>query len=205
VIIFDWDDTLLASSFIFEQKENVDCNQLKLLESYVFDLITLALQHAEVHIITNAADGWIQISCQKYIPGVIPLLDKVTITSARSTYEKCFPNDPMTWKLFAFRQCLTRIFSSTTTTHKNIISFGDSLAEREAIHNACYDRPNTLCKSFKLINNPSIEQLREQLKLIIESFTNILQHEEDMDLMLSLDSIQVVPGTVPCILSTIQS
>lgn len=142
VIVFDWDDTLLASSFLsahgyrldkdMVSKPEVDA-QLRELEKTVSTCLTTALQYGEVHVITNAETGWVQMSCEKFIPAVRPLLDRVTILSARSTFEEMFPEAPLKWKYCAFQQRLQNVFNSTERVRKNIISFGDSHVEREAV------------------------------------------------------------------------
>ena len=143
VIIFDWDDTLLASSFLSSKGYRLDtpsnfCEdveaQLKLLEKSVFQVISAALKYGEVHVITNAETGWVELSAQKFMPGVVPLLAQVSIISARSTYEESFPAAPLKWKYMAFQERLTSSFHGCEkTVSKNIVSFGDSHVEREAV------------------------------------------------------------------------
>jgi len=50
-------------------------------------------------VVTNAETGWVQLSCQKFIPLVLPMLNKLTILSARSTYEAMFPDSPLKWSV----------------------------------------------------------------------------------------------------------
>jgi hypothetical protein len=113
IVIFDWDDTLLASSFLasngyrldvdMEKRENYEFvkNELKQLETCVTNLLDIALQRGKVHIITNAETGWVELSAQKFLPSVVPYLSKVTLISARSTYEVHYPESPVKWKYMA--------------------------------------------------------------------------------------------------------
>ena len=71
---------------------------LRDLEQAIIAVITLALQYGEVHIVTNAETGWVQLSAAKFIPAVVPLLHRVSILSARSTYEGRYPDAPLKWK-----------------------------------------------------------------------------------------------------------
>lgn len=68
IIIFDWDDTLLSSSFLSGKGYRLDSElvrgkgdeldlQLQQLEQSVITLLTTALSYGEVHIITNAETG----------------------------------------------------------------------------------------------------------------------------------------------------
>jgi hypothetical protein len=101
---FDWDDTLLCSSFLSSRGLRLDSdpNKVKELESQLTELshsiiavLSLALQYGPVTVVTNAETGWVQLSCQKFIPLVLPMLNKLTIISARSTYEPMFPGSPL--------------------------------------------------------------------------------------------------------------
>jgi hypothetical protein len=69
---------------------------------------------------------------------------------------------------------------------KNVLSFGDSHAEREAIRAVTRGLPYTRTKSIKFAERPSIEQLQRQLELVVNCFQYINNHEEDLDLCMSL-------------------
>jgi hypothetical protein len=194
VIIFDWDDTLLASSFLHTRGYRLDTNMppneevdsnLKLLEASIVSVITLALKYGEVNIITNAETGWVQLSAQKFLPGVVPLLSKVTVISARSTYEAQHPDAPLKWKFHAFQDRLSPLFSETKT-NKHVISFGDSHVEREAVRAVTRGVVNTRTKSVKFAERPSMEQLRRQIELVTSCFQYIYTHDGDLDLMLTI-------------------
>jgi hypothetical protein len=193
-IIFDWDDTLLASSFLsgkgyrldstIERTNEIDA-QLKDLELSVISVLNLALSYGNVHIITNAETGWVQLSAQKFIPGVVPLLNKVKVISARSTFEGMFPESPLKWKFYAFQEKLSKSFSEMKT-EKNIISFGDSHVEREAVRAVTRGWPKTRTKSVKFAERPSMEQLRRQIELVTNCFQYIHSHDGDLDLQLTV-------------------
>jgi hypothetical protein len=194
VIIFDWDDTLLASSFLSGKGYRLDTEmekcqemdqQLKELEHSVITVLTLAITYGDVHVITNAETGWVQLSAQKFIPGVVPLLSKVKVLSARSTYESMFPESPLKWKFYAFQEKLSSLFAECKTS-KNIISFGDSHVEREAVRAVTRGLPNTRTKSVKFAERPSMEQLRRQIELVTNCFQYIHNHEGDLDLQLTV-------------------
>ena len=97
VIIFDWDDTIMPSSFLsskgyssynkFQRVPFIDA-QLKQLEEIVIECIQHALIYGKVCIITNAQEEWVEISACKFMPKLLPLLKQITVISARSTFEK---------------------------------------------------------------------------------------------------------------------
>jgi len=194
IIVFDWDDTLLASSFLSSKGLRLDTDKSKLadveaglrdLEQAIIAVVTLALQYGEVHIVTNAETGWVQLSAAKFIPAVVPLLHRVSILSARSTYEGRYPDAPLKWKYYAFQDKLAPSFAEPKR-QKNIISFGDSHVEREAVRAVTRGFPNTRCKSVKFAERPSMEQLRRQIELVTNCFQYIHHHDGDLDLQLTV-------------------
>lgn len=56
----------------------------------------------QVIIITNSDDGWVKYSAERYLPGLLPILKNYRIVSARTRYEKFYPNQPLCWKAAAF-------------------------------------------------------------------------------------------------------
>jgi len=195
IIIFDWDDTLLASSFLSSKGYRLDTHtkrtpevdvQLKELERSVIAVLTLALRYGEVHVVTNAETGWVQLSAQKFLPEVVPLLSRVTIVSARSMYEGLYPESPLRWKVCAFQD---RLQCAGRRSHKNVISFGDSHVEREAVRTVTRGLSNTKTKSVKFAERPSMEQLRRQIELVIGCFQYIYSHDSDLDLMLTISLV----------------
>jgi len=196
VIFFDWDDTLLPSSFLSEQGLRLDSDpellvdlrdQLEELEACVVGVLGLAMQYGDVHVVTNAETGWVQLSAQKFMPGVVSLLSKIKVLSARSTYEPMYPDSPLKWKYCAFQHKLKDLMAKTAIG-KNIISFGDSHVEREAVRAVTRGLLNTTTKSVKFAERPSLEQLRRQIELVTNCFHYIHSHQGDLDLQLTISS-----------------
>jgi hypothetical protein len=200
LIYWDWDDTLLCSSYLSSSGYRLDSNlcgahdvlrQLKELESCVINALNLAFTLGQVTIITNAETGWVQLSAEKFLPGVLPLLSKARIVSARSTYESRFPDNPLSWKLNAFQESLNSYSKYRT---RNVLSFGDSHVEREAVRTATRGLPGTRCKSIKFAERPSVEQLQRQIELVTNCFQYIYSHEGDLDLCMSLSQEVAEPS-----------
>lgn len=195
IIIWDWDDTLLCSSYLSGEGLNLNSRietasrellvQLEELQKSMIAVICLAASYGEVHIVTNAETGWVQMSAQKFVPAVVPYLDRCEILSARSTYECMHPESPLKWKFYAFQERLMESLADTAV-EKNILSFGDSHVEREAIRAVTRGHPNCRTKSIKFAERPSIEQLQRQIELVTNCFQYIHDHDGDLDLCMSL-------------------
>lgn len=104
---------------------------IKLLEQTAKKMLEVAVTYGRVYIITNAAQGWVEYSCQKFMPQITPILSKITIISARAKYESRFPNDVPKWKLYAFLETENEL---TNGNLKNIVALGDSMMEMDAAH-----------------------------------------------------------------------
>lgn len=107
-IIFDWDDTILPSSWLGSQGMRVDSTEtlperisqeLFTLEENAIKLLNLAWRYGKVVIITNAETGWVELSARRFLPRLLPLLSEIEVISARSTYEHMFPGSPLDWKV----------------------------------------------------------------------------------------------------------
>lgn len=193
-IVFDYDDTILASSWLAQNGLRLDGNepvpaeaqkQLSQLAASAAKLLQHAQAYGEVVIITNAETGWVELSAKKFMPSLLPILAKTRVISARSTYESQY-SSPLEWKIAAFSNELAYTFGKATDTPKNIISVGDSVHERAALQKVTAGIPSVLAKSLKLVERPTIEQLQRQLDLILSCFDEIVNHKGALDLMLTI-------------------
>lgn len=219
-IIFDWDDTLLASSWLTSEGLRLDepleiprhaVAQLQDLEEACIKLLSHAFELGAVTIVTNAETGWVELSAQRFMPRVLPLLSRCRVISARSTFEVAYPDQPNEWKVQAFRCAIADSFSPArrrqlgfghagdamevetkegdkngAAAFKNVLSFGDSIHERDAVHRVAGAMPRTWSKSVKFVERPTIEQLKRQVELVSSCFDYICGHGGDLDLMLTI-------------------
>lgn len=195
VIFLDWDDTLLCSTYLTLEGIRLDTDisgreslieQLTDFEKHAIAVLKLALDFGDVTIVTNAEDGWVELSARKFLPNIVPFIEKLHIISARSTFEKTYPDSPLQWKLSVFQQELGRIGIDTINNNvKSVLSFGDSYVEREAILKATKFL-DCKTKSIKFAERPTIEQLKKQLELVANCFEDIVSHQENLDLCMSL-------------------
>jgi|Transcript_79952 hypothetical protein len=187
---FDWDDTLFPTTWLQQQgllREDATLRQdqmnvLGQLASSVEKTLRLALQFGRVVIVTNAQQGWVQMSCAKMMPSLRAILDEVDIVSARSTYED-LSHSPSEWKRLAFqhelRDCLR-------VGQYNLISVGDSLHEQRAVMSLCDNMHNCFSKSMKFLEVPAVEQLIEEHEFVVSCFLDVAEHNGNLDVEVAL-------------------
>lgn len=141
MLIFDWDDTILPSSFV-DKSQADNLNELPQQYRGIFREIEIctekclaaAAKHGEVIIITNSDEGWVKYSAERYLPNLIPVLKNYRIISARTRYEKFYPNQPLCWKAAAFAHEVNEHFCALEEAHDLLdreCSHGDSVPDME--------------------------------------------------------------------------
>ena len=80
---------------------------------------------------TNAVEGWVEKTAQRYLPNVYEVLkNDIKVISARTKFEKLYPNNKQMWKIHAFLDCGADMTDQGAIT--NLIVVGDSVFEIEA-------------------------------------------------------------------------
>lgn len=194
---FDWDDTILPSSWVQRQGLRLDTNShptaeqrnsLAEVASVAGRTLRAARQQGTVILVTNAERGWIELSCQKFLPTLSPMLENVKIVSARTSYESSQSPSPLDWKLRAFEAEIIHYFGTEAvfdpTERKNVFSLGDSIHEREALLRATASAPNCQSKSLKFVERPDTSQICKQHELIVSAFEQLVHHQGNLDLCL---------------------
>jgi len=197
LLIFDWDDTILPSTWVQSQELSLQADSIPTEEQFAclnslsrraYITLETAKRLGTVVFITNAETGWIELSCKKFMPSLLPLLKDVKLLSARSTYESAAYRSPSAWKAMAFEDeiqdfCSQRVMS-TPDQRLNLISFGDSQHEREALFRATSELPQCCRKSLKFLDQPSWAVLARQHEFVSAYFQQIVDHDATMDLCL---------------------
>jgi len=186
VIIFDWDDTLLCTSYLNQHDGDsgpspATQQHLQAIESKAKELLQLAIRLGHTFIITNAMEGWVEYSAAKWVPALLPLLEKVEIISARSRYEALYPNDVRQWKIHAFRDLQRELDLPIIT---NLNSIGDANYEMEATQIMGKEFSEALVKTIKLRENPSPIELLKQLELVTQKFEGIVTNARNLKVSL---------------------
>lgn len=191
ITIFDFDDTLLPSSWLIQvlqtrgELSDKMKEEMHKLDESAYALLSTALRLSSVLIITNAEAGWIRSSCSMFMPLFHSLLKYVTIVSARSRYEEKYPYDCGKWKELTFRDEIEKLRKEGSFV--SLLSIGDSLYERNAA--LLYGSTNkySIIKSVKMIELPTPGQLITQQRLICNAIPSMIKNREKLDLKLSVE------------------
>lgn len=180
IIVYDWDDTLFYTSFLGQNNiildlyvNNVPDNNnsiFRQIESIVYDILIMSLEKGDTYIISNSSKGWVEFSCAKYFPSVVPLLEKIHVISSRFLFETQYPKDYKKWKVEAFKELLKRYNSYLVT---NILSIGDSTYEIEAAHVLGGYFREAYVKTIKFKTNPTPKELFKQLTMLKTKFVDV--------------------------------
>ena len=118
-------------------------------------ILELSVANGKTYIITNAGEGWVQYSAEKFMPSLVPILQKINIISARAKYEH-LTADYAKWKLHAFLEAQRDLEDAEI---KNIIALGDNQLEIDAAHHLAQKYQQALIKTVKFREFPRPNEL----------------------------------------------
>lgn len=188
LIIFDWDDTLFPTTWLEKQEllldhtvilEDEERAELSTLAERVICTLQTARACGTVVIVTNAMEGWVEVSCQRFMPSLWPYIAGLRVVSARSTYQDELPTE---WKCAAFADEVRAHYRMQVAgERRNVVSLGDSLNEQRALVAVTQGVPNCFAKSLKFMDEPHISQLIEQHEFLTSQLQEVVDHEGSLD------------------------
>jgi hypothetical protein len=154
-----------------------------------------------VGIVTLSQRPWVQSSASRYLPDfdLDPLLEELQIpviyarecvarqmVSRAEQMQEEGVNVMTIAKQAAMLKALKKLYGKKPW--KNVISIGDSIVERDAITDVLWSRDDLesppCCKTVKLVEDPSMEQLRAELVLLGMWLHSMAAHGEDFDVVM---------------------
>jgi|Transcript_65886 hypothetical protein len=184
-IIFDWDDTLLCTSYLSKLQDGQIPQEteayLQSIEQSAYALLEMAVELGHTFIITNATEGWVEDSAACSMPSLLPLLERVRIISARSMQEELYPGDMREWKVQTFLDLGRQLHPGTIA---NLISIGDSSFELDAAHELGAFFGCKFIKTVKLRERPSPMVHATELNLLVSKFSTIVKKRSNLTVKL---------------------
>jgi len=176
IIIFDWDDTLLCTTFLLKLGV-VDTNSeimksISPLDEMGSQLLLKATACGDTFLITNSEEGWVEYSGKFFMPKTLEVImqKKIQIISARTKFQRRFPSDNHRWKTEAFLELQKKYDPHVIT---NLICLGDSNIEMDAVHIMAKQFSQVMIKTVKFKEGPQPEELLKQIELVSEKFETI--------------------------------
>lgn len=213
VFILDWDDTCCATSFLENCGFMADLDtrldecapdlalHLRVLESRVLSLLKTAVSLGTVLIVTNAGDGWVELSSSRFLPAVHSFLEYnyklIKIISARARYVDAYRQHPLQWKALTFSDELRSMFASMPFPLQclHVFVLGDSVGDQYAAHVAGQALSSAglplVLKVVKFLERPSIDQLCKELAVLLDHINAMTDHDGSFDVSMYKDSPHV--------------
>jgi len=210
VIIFDWDDTLFPTRHVTEvvkalhpkdgplPSESPYHTDLKAHAQIVESILLSAREVVgRVSIVTLARRPWVENSAAWYLPGLDfeKLFQELEI---EIFYAREHITRPHIYnaqleegvdmfviaKRNAMLKCLRKLYGPSTKT-MHVISVGDSTVEHLAAKEVlwcCPQEAGSYCKTIKLMSDPSVQNLAEELQVLASWLQQIVACEKDFDI-----------------------
>lgn len=110
----------------------------------------------KTYIVTNAAQGWVELSAERFLPKTFAELPNIVVISARTKYETLYPREYQKWKVEAFLETRENMDADAIT---NVIALGDNMFEIEAAHILGSKFKSSFIKTVKFRTSPSPNEL----------------------------------------------
>lgn len=154
-------------------------------------------------IVSNGEPSWIELSMGAVLPKLKKTLydekwEDRRVISARQQFQALLPDDKAIWKERSFNQLIKRWVPVRFQGNEqrewrptkikdaySILSIGDSENDVESLMNVEAKLTDTFRKTVKLVNNPSLSQVVEQVKAVKEGLEFILEKKSDLHLVAS--------------------
>ena len=152
------------------------------LDDVAYELLSKSKKFGKVYIVTNAAQGWVELSAHRFLPKVFQEIQTdITIISARARYEKLYPRNYQKWKVQAFLETRADMDADAIT---NLIALGDNIFEIEAAYILGNQFKSAFIKTVKFRQSPSTSELIKQIKLVLTQFDLICNSPKNLTVRL---------------------
>lgn len=213
IFILDWDDTIMCSSWLKKMGAGAEGNtpseeilqETSKIATAVERLINKISEYGRIFIVTNATDGWVELSCQVFMPSIYYLITGIPIISAQELYAHKYAH-PNMWKMMAFRsEILATLFDKVPQTTRHIISIGDGEAEQFAIRSI---RPirfygPLITKSMRIMPHSRPAELIDQLNKITSVISPLVTHDSHLDLQMGVVDMSSIQRKTPHAISVV--
>jgi hypothetical protein len=194
LILLDWDDTVLPTSYLAQKGIGLDdpvpddvSEALAKYAAHARATLEILQERGHLVIVTNAEEGWVELTCAKFLPALEPVIRNVECVSARSCYEPQGYVTPVEWKEEAFAAVVQRHFADPCGQW--VFSLGDARHEREAVHRIA-NRLGIAAKSVKLMELPDLAVLQREHELLREQLPELCAVDGTLDIRVDNEPVE---------------
>jgi hypothetical protein len=221
LIFLDWDDTLCPTTSCtkYLTRWTTGAPQdvaLLVHQATVVEFLKAAGALGRVVIVTMAQKAWVNTCIERLMPEMADVLKelKIEVVSARESLpqrlrRQAFSDDrdPSQYlKTKAMDRLIKQFYKNSTPASmagkprswKNIVSVGDSCAERLALQDLVFRRmqrsgsgdwKECRCKTLLLLENPTLEQLSKELRTVTKLISVLVHHDGDIHVDVDADDL----------------
>lgn len=187
LIVFDFDDTLLPTTYLGEridlQSPDMESltssqqHQLSALDSEIVDLLTRALHLGSVKVVTDGGHGWVEHAAAYFLPRTARFISRydVEVLSARSLHQDRYPDSSSARKAAVFADEIAAVGART------LLSVGDSESERYAACSAAGTLGWSAIKILKLAQDPDTREVRRQVAKLDRQIEDTVRSKYHID------------------------
>lgn len=202
---YDDEPSIPATPAMLSRASGAPWSMLELLTAHsaiVASLLRLACSLGKVAIVTLAQDGWVHTSIAHFMPDLTGILEEldIQVVYARSMIPPRFlrqaheegQNVAKVLKTRAMSRTIKKFYGTgrkhgAERSWMNVLSIGDSTAERYAVQDVVLRRVQRderlcRCKSLKMLGEPSLRRLTAELQIISTWLRTVVLHDGDVDL-----------------------
>ncbi|CAE7395021.1 mtpn [Symbiodinium natans] len=228
-IVFDWDDTLMPTSFLDDLERMMpkrglgqrqgskqaglprDCPCFAAMERHadrVRSILRTARSLGNVAIVTMAERPWVPESASQYLPGLdlevllseldIPILYGPEFMGSMNSCDTSVPEGE--GDVYVASKCAAMLdfLKQGADSPCNLISIGDSTIEKHAAKQASRTlgakNPQSLCKTVKLLTDPSLKELSSELEIVQMWLERLARHFQPVDV--DAETVEELESTV---------
>jgi len=222
LILLDWDDTLCPTYCCSKllQKATLSATEEEALcrhQEAVIKFLKAAREHGHVTIVTMAMKSWVTASAAKLMPKLPDVLKElqIDVVSARESLAQRLrrsafsdDRDPAQFiKMKAMDQVIKQFYkpdsrlSTQARSWKNIVSIGDSSAERLALQDLVFRRmqrshhgvwKECRCKTILLLENPTLDKLTKEMRMMQAALPPVARYDGDMHIDSTEEDLDLV-------------
>lgn len=185
VICFDWDDTLLCTSWLSKLMDPNPTGEahkhLRQIAQRSRSMLEAALSLGHTYIVTNSASAWVHYSSALWVPELLPLLHQVQIISAHDLYQHVFPGDTSQWKFHAFLEVRRQLISMPV---ENVLLLGGFDSETEGARAMACEFPTAHIKTVRFKPEPTVLEHLRQVGVVAEKFERIVRKPRSLTVSL---------------------